>query len=76
LTNFEATKMALILYLVALSLYLIYKWATSTYDFFEKQGVKFRKPVPMFGTNANIITRKKPFTDILDDWYYEFTNEK
>lgn len=68
--------MSLILYLVPLVLYLIYKWTISTFDFFEKQGIAFRKPVPLFGTNANFIFQKKAFTENLDIWYDEFKNEK
>lgn len=50
--------MALILYLGVLALYLIYKWATSTYDYFEKQGIPFRKPVPLLGTNSKYYHKK------------------
>lgn len=68
--------MSLILYLVALAVYLIYKWSISTFDYFEKQGIPFKKPVPLLGTNFNIITRKKAFTDELTDTYNEFRDEK
>lgn len=68
--------MAVILYLCAIGLYLIYKWAVSTFDYFEKQGIAFRKPVPLFGTNSNMITRRQAFTESLNDMYYEFPNEK
>lgn len=68
--------MALILYLCAFALYLFYKWTVSTFDYFEKQGIPFRKPVPLLGTNSNIITRKKPFTEALTESYNEFRYEK
>jgi hypothetical protein len=68
--------MAVILYLCAVGLYLIYKWATATYDFFEKQGIHFRKPVPFFGTNAGMLFQKQTFIEALTDWYDEFKNEK
>jgi hypothetical protein len=64
------------LYLIPVALYLLYKWATSTYDYFEKQGIAFRKPIPLLGTNSNMITRRQTFTDALDSWYKEFPNEK
>lgn len=68
--------MALILFLFAIGLYLVYKWSISTFDYFEKQGIPFRKPVPLFGTNSNIITRKKALTEAIEEFYYEFRNEK
>lgn len=68
--------MAFVLYLCAFALYLAYKWATSTFDFFEKQGIPFRKPVPLFGTNANIVTKQRSFSESLSAWYKEFRYEK
>jgi len=60
----------------ATCIYLLYKWSTSTYDYFEKQGIPFRKPVAFFGTNINTILRKESFLDSLNRWYNEFPNEK
>ena len=68
--------MVLLLILCASAFYLLYKWSISTYDYFEKQGIPFRNPVPLLGTNANLITRKKNFTDALQESYYELRNEK
>lgn len=70
------SEMALIIYLCVLAIYLFYKWAVSTFDHFEKQGIPFRKPIPFFGTNANFITRKKDITESLTEWYNEFEHEK
>lgn len=67
--------MLVILFLILLA-YLFYKWSTATYDFFEKQGIPFRKPIALFGTNLNAITNKKVMTEELQDIYYEFENEK
>ena len=66
----------LLLFLLAILVYFFYKWSTSTYDFFEKQGIPYRKPVPLFGTFASIFLRKTPFNEIIDEWFYEFENEK
>ena len=66
----------LILFLLAILAYLIYKWSISTYDFFEKQGIPFRKPAPFFGVSSSLFFEKKPFTEIFKTWYYEFENEK
>ncbi|CRL06050.1 CLUMA_CG019295, isoform A [Clunio marinus] len=68
--------MGLLIYLAAIALYLFYKWATSTYDYFEKQGISFKKPTFLIGTNGNIFSRRKNFMQLIDEWYYEFQNEK
>lgn len=68
--------MALIFYLIVLAAYLIYKWSISTFDYFKKQGIPFRKPIPLFGSNSNMITRKKTIADSQADIYYEFRDEK
>lgn len=66
----------LIIILISVLVYVFYKWSTATYDFFEKQGIPFRKPLPLFGTNINMVLKSKPFVDVLKEWYYEFENEK
>lgn len=68
--------MSLILYLFAILIYFLYKWSTSTFDYFEKQLIPFKKPVPFFGTNSNVITKKKAMIDALNETYNEFKNEK
>lgn len=66
----------LLLILVLVLLYFFHKWSTSSFDFFRKQGIPYRKPVPLFGTNASMFLRNKPFHEIFDEWFYEFENEK
>ncbi|XP_070502406.1 probable cytochrome P450 9f2 [Chironomus tepperi] len=68
--------MLLFITLLVVLVYVIYKWSTSTYDFFEKQGIPYRQPLPLFGTNINMLLKKKPFIDVLKEWYNEFENEK
>lgn len=68
--------MGLVLYLVIGVVYLLYKWATSTFDYFEKRGLPFRKPVPLFGNNLNVITRTMAMTDYLQMIYREFKDDK
>ncbi|CAO1441593.1 unnamed protein product [Diamesa hyperborea] len=68
--------MGLVLYLVIGVVFLFYKWATSTFDYFEKRGLPFRKPIPLFGNNLNVITRKMAMTDYLQMIYREFKDEK
>lgn len=68
--------MAVILYLIAFGIYLLYKWSISTFDYFEKQGIPFRKPWPLLGTNTNMITRKYAFNEAIQLTYSEFKNHK
>jgi hypothetical protein len=68
--------MALIWFVIAVAIYLFYKWSTSTFDYFEKLGIPFRKPLPLLGTNSNMFFDRKNFMEVLDMWYYEFKNEK
>lgn len=68
--------MAAFFYLFALTVFILVKWSVLTYDYFKKQGIPFRRPVPFFGTNSNFITKKKPFATVLNEWYREFPNEK
>lgn len=68
--------MVVFLFLSAIVLYVIYKWSISTFDYFEKQGIPFRKPVPLLGTQGNFVTRKKAFVDAIQETYYEYRNEK
>ena len=68
--------MGLVMYLVIGIVYLFYKWATSTFDYFEKRGLSFKKPLPLFGNNMNVITRTMAMTDYLESIYREFKDEK
>lgn len=56
--------------------YLFYKWAMQNYDFFEKRGVAFSKPMFLFGSNYNMLFDKKSFPEVVEKWYYELKNEK
>jgi hypothetical protein len=58
------------------AIFLFYKWSISNYDYFEKQGVAFRKPVPFFGANLNMFWNRQPITDLIQKWYHEFEDEK
>lgn len=63
-------------YIFALAVYFFVKWSLLTYDYFKKQKFPFRDPVPLFGTNLNMLTRRKTHTEMLNEWYNEFPDEK
>ncbi|KAG5671809.1 hypothetical protein PVAND_001984 [Polypedilum vanderplanki] len=66
----------LIIILCITTVYLIYKWSISTFDYFEKQGIPYNKPLPLVGSNINTFFDRKPFIDVLHKWYNEFKNER
>lgn len=69
-------KMALMIILIVATVFLFYKWATSTYDYFAKQGMISRKPIPLLGNNSNMITMKLSFPEVIEEWYQEFRDVK
>jgi hypothetical protein len=66
----------LIFVLSILLIFLIYKWGTSTFDYFEKRGVAHKKPIFLFGNASNVLTRKLAFPEIVKKIYNDFPNEK
>lgn len=62
--------------LAVLIIYLIYKWGTSTFDYFEKKGVPFNKPVFAVGSRLGMILKQGTVIDFLNKIYYEFRDEK
>lgn len=68
--------MYLMIILIVGAVFLFHKWATSTYDYFAKQGMAFNKPVLLMGSNLNMVTRKLSFHEVMEEWYYEFRDVK
>ncbi len=68
--------MFLVAILALVLIYLFYKWSISTFDYFEKQNIPFRKPYPLVGTNGNMITNSKSLMEMMPEFYNEFENEK
>lgn len=61
---------------VAIIAFLFYKWATANYDFFEKRGIPFAKPVFLLGSNKHMFINKKSMMDAVVGWYNEMKHEK
>lgn len=62
--------------LIILSVYILYKWGTSSFDYFEKKGVPYNKPNFLVGSRLSMILRTKNAKEFFDWIYYEFKNEK
>lgn len=56
--------------------YLIYRWGTNTFDYFEKRGIAYNKPVFLVGSGLNVITQKLTLQDSIMKQYNEFPDEK
>ncbi|XP_065338787.1 probable cytochrome P450 6a13 [Cloeon dipterum] len=52
-------------------LYLSYKFVTKHSDYWHKQGVKFIKPVPIFGSVASNFLLKEHLSETSQRWYKE-----
>ncbi|XP_055908122.1 uncharacterized protein LOC129942964 [Eupeodes corollae] len=58
--------------LVGLAAFLIYKWSTSTFDFFEKRNLPYKKPLPFVGNQKDFIFRKVSMFDNVRNHYNQF----
>lgn len=56
--------------------YVIYKWATKTFQFFEERGVPYQKPAPFFGNFLNIALQKTSIGENLIDLYNQFKTKR
>jgi cytochrome P450 family 9 len=68
--------MGLILYLIPVALYFFYKWATAKYDYFEKQGIVYSKPLPLLGSDFGLFFKKIPFVESFMNNYNMYDGEK
>nr|XP_014086784.1 probable cytochrome P450 9f2 [Bactrocera oleae] len=50
-------------------LYIFYRWATANFDFFEKRGIPYDKPFPMFGSLTQITLRRSSIFHTIKDLY-------
>jgi cytochrome P450 family 9 len=61
---------------LAVIFYLIYKWGTSTFDYFEKKGIPYNKPYPFIGSRIGMLLRNSSAIDFILELYNEFKDEK
>jgi len=62
--------------LVLLFLWLFYKWSVNNLKYFEKIGVPYDKPLPLFGNTLNILMKKESFIDLTRKSYYNFKESR
>lgn len=56
-------------------LYLLYQYSKRGLDYWEKLGVKYIKPLPLFGNSANLLFPKQCFAFFHRDLYNKFPKE-
>ncbi|XP_063361534.1 cytochrome P450 6B1-like [Cydia amplana] len=66
----------MILVLLALLGILVYYFGTRNHDYWAKRNVKHDPPVFLFGNNFKGFFGKKSFTEVANDVYNRFPNEK
>lgn len=66
----------IIWFLLIVTAYLIFKWGTSTFDYFEKKQVKFNKPHFLVGSRLGMVLGQGTIVDFSMKIYNEFKNEK
>ena len=60
---------------IAAILFLLYYYFTSTFDFWQKRGVKGPKPIPFFGNFLDVFLAKNSVSDCFTNAYYNYKSE-
>ncbi|XP_059491240.1 cytochrome P450 9e2-like [Neocloeon triangulifer] len=61
--------------LLGLIIYLGYKFITKNFDYWQKQNVKFLKPVPVFGSISSVFLQKEHLCQFMQRAYHENEGE-
>lgn len=62
--------------LILVAAWLLYKWGTSTFDYFEKRGIPYNKPLPFVGSRIGMFLRNSTAVDFIMELYNEFKDDK
>lgn len=66
-----------ILIVVGTILYILYKYGTSTYDYWEKKGVNHIKArIPFLGSNADTFLKKDSIIGVICKMYNAFPDQR
>lgn len=64
------------LLLFAVFVWLFYKWSVNTFDYYEKLGVPYEKPIPLFGNMLNLVLGKQSMVELTQNSYDNFKKSK
>lgn len=56
--------------------WLLYKLSVSNFDYFEKLGIPFEKPKPLFGNMFDLVLQRKSMVEIAGNSYKKFKESK
>uniref|UniRef100_A0A182P2T6 Uncharacterized protein n=1 Tax=Anopheles epiroticus TaxID=199890 RepID=A0A182P2T6_9DIPT len=65
-----------LLWALPVVLYLLYRWSTATYDYFEKRNIPYVKPIPFFGQVWSFFSQEKHAVDVASEGYYMFPDTR
>lgn len=68
--------MLLVLLEVIVVLFLVYKFLTSNWDYFDKKGIPFMKPTIVVGSRSDLLLHNKSMPEVVQEWYDAFKNDK
>uniref|UniRef100_A0A0K8TUM3 unspecific monooxygenase n=1 Tax=Epiphyas postvittana TaxID=65032 RepID=A0A0K8TUM3_EPIPO len=54
----------------------LYFYATRNFKYWEKKGVKYEKPIPVFGNMASNFLAQKTVSQVLEELYWKYPEEK
>jgi hypothetical protein len=69
-------KMLLILCAVVAIAFLVHKLVSGKNDYFERKGIIYRQPDPLWNVVPNLIMKKESLYDVVIKWYNEFRDAK
>ncbi|CAG9788227.1 unnamed protein product [Diatraea saccharalis] len=64
------------LIILSLTLIALYLYSTRKFNYWKKRGIKYVKPVILFGSNSENFLMRKSLTETLTNWYREYPEEK
>lgn len=66
----------MLLLLILVLAFLIYKWSVAGFDYFDKIGVPYEKPLPIFGNMLDIVIQRRPMIEVTQKSYEMFKNSR
>lgn len=72
----EIITWILVISILAILSYYLYKIGTANFDHFEQRGIPFIKPLPFIGTGLPILTRKISGIELIRNVCNEFPDAK
>lgn len=57
-------------------IFLVHKFLSREYDYFEKKGIPFSKPTFIVGSRTDFIRRNKSILTVMKEFYDEFRDDK